>query len=50
VLIEQQTISPHAWRTIVPIVPLQVLIDSPGCDTVLLINAPDGSWHYDDDS
>jgi len=30
--------------------PLQVSIDSPGCDTVLLINAPDGSWHYDDDS
>jgi len=30
--------------------PLQVSVASPGCDTVLLVNAPDGSWWYNDDS
>lgn len=30
--------------------PIQVSVDSPGCDTLLLINGPDGSWYYDDDS
>ncbi len=30
--------------------PIQVSVDSPGCDTVLLAHAPDGSWYYDDDS
>ncbi len=30
--------------------PVQFSVSSPGCDTVLLLNAPDGSWYYDDDS
>ena len=30
--------------------PLQVSVASPDCDTVLLVNAPDGSWWYNDDS
>lgn len=30
--------------------PIQVSVDSPGCDTLLLINGPDGSWYFDDDS
>ncbi len=30
--------------------PIQVSVDSPGCDTVLLVNGADGSWYYDDDS
>lgn len=30
--------------------PVQVSVDSPGCDTLLLINGVDGTWYYDDDS
>ena len=30
--------------------PIQASVDSPGCDTVLLVHGPDGSWYYDDDS
>lgn len=30
--------------------PVEISVDSPGCDSMLLVNAPDGSWHWDDDS
>lgn len=30
--------------------PLQISVASPGCDSMLLVNAPDGSWFWDDDS
>ncbi|MBF9044777.1 hypothetical protein HKCCE4037_15650 [Rhodobacterales bacterium HKCCE4037] len=29
---------------------LLVSVTSPGCDTVLLVNAPDGEWYFDDDT
>ncbi len=30
--------------------PVNLTVSSPNCDSMLLVNAPDGSWYWDDDS